>query len=371
VLQGGGALGAYQAGVFEGLTEAGYTPDWVTGVSIGAINGALIAGNPPERRIERLREFWELVSSGAAWFPPSVFEPVHRTVKRASAAMSASFGVPGFFVPRLPPALLAPHGSDWSLSVYDTSPLKDTLEKLIDFELINTPEVRFSVGAANVRSGNSEYFDNRNTRIQVEHVMASGALPPAFAPVQIDDEFYWDGGIVSNTPLWYVLDDSPQVCALIFQVDLFNARGDLPGNLEEVMERHKDIIYSSKTRFNTTRVRELRSLRRAVHRLLEKLPESLRSDEDVKLLGDMCCDRHIDIVHLINRRPSHAMHAKDYEFSRSTVRDLWDLGLNDMRRTIAHPEWLRGQNFGDGVRVYDLCSGGTGSVPGAAKEISA
>lgn len=371
VLQGGGALGAYQAGVFEGLTEAGYTPDWVTGVSIGAINGALIAGNPPERRIERLREFWELVSSGAAWFPPGVFEPVHRTAKRVSAAMAASFGVPGFFVPRLPPAMLAPHGSDWSLSVYDTSPLRDTLEKLIDFERINGPEVRFSVGAANVRSGNSEYFDNRRTRIQVEHVMASGALPPAFAPVQIDDEFYWDGGIVSNTPLWYVLDDSPQVCALIFQVDLFNARGDLPGNLEEVMERHKDIIYSSKTRFNTTRVRELRLLRRAVHRLLEKLPESLKTDEDVKLLGGMCCDRHIDIVHLINRRPSHAMHAKDYEFSRSTVRELWDLGLNDIRRTIAHPEWLRGQNLGDGVRVYDLSNASSGSVPSAAKEVSA
>ena len=357
VLQGGGALGAYQAGVFEALAETGYTPDWVTGVSIGAINGALIAGNPPEKRVDRLREFWDLVSSGGAWLPSAAPAPVHQTIKRFSAAMSASFGVPGFFVPRMPPAMLALHGSKESLSVYDTSPLKSTLERLIDFDLINRRQVRFSVGAANVRSGNSVYFDNHRTPIDVEHVMASGALPPAFAPVHIDGEYYWDGGIVSNTPLWYVLDDSPHMCALIMQVDLFNARGNLPGNLDEVMERHKDIIYSSKTRFNTTRVRELRTLRRAVHRLLEKLPAKMRTDEDVKLLEGMCCGRHIDIVHLINRRPSHAMQGKDYEFSRATVRELWQHGLDDMRRTVSHPEWLRGQNVGDGVRVFDLGAG--------------
>lgn len=355
VLQGGGALGAYQAGVFEGLAEQGYTPDWVTGVSIGAINGALIAGNPPERRIERLREFWDSVSFGGDWLLPAAPSSVHRTIKRLSAALSAGFGVPGFFVPRLPPAVFAPHGSDGGLSVYNTAPLQQTLERLIDFDLINQRQLRFSVGAANVCTGSSVYFDNEKMSIGVEHVMASGALPPAFPPVEIDGEFYWDGGIVSNSPLWYVLDDSPNLCALILQVDLFSARGNMPSNLDEVMERHKDIVYSSKTRFNTDRVRELRTLRRTVHRLLEKLPEDLKLDEDAQLLGNMCFGRHIDIVHLINRRPSHATHAKDYEFSRATVTELWQHGVEDVRRTVSHPEWLKGQSIGDGVRIYDLC----------------
>jgi NTE family protein len=354
VLQGGGALGAYQAGVFEGLAEAGYSPNWVTGVSIGAINAALIAGNPPERRIERLRAFWDLVSSAVPITRPWFCDPLRRIFNNASAAVSATFGVPGFYVPRVLPPLLMPDGHPGALSVYRTQPLRGTLEHLVDFELINRRDVRLSVGAVNVRTGNSTYFDNLETRIGPEHVMASGALPPAFASVEIDGEHYWDGGIVSNTPLWYVLDASPRMNALIIQVDLFNATGELPRNLDQVMERHKDIMYSSKTRFNTTRVREMQQMRRALHRLLQKLPDDLKSDRDVRMLETVCSSSHIDIVHLINRRYSYTSRSKDYEFSRATVRQLWDAGLEDVRRTVAHLDRLRWSEPIDGIRVYDL-----------------
>jgi NTE family protein len=359
VLQGSGALGAYQAGVFEGLAEAraaqgGFSPNWVTGVSIGAINAALIAGNPPERRIERLRAFWDLVSSAVPVKGPWSCDPLRRIFNNASAAVSATFGVPGFYVPRVPAPLLMPDGHPGALSVYHTQPLRGTLEQLVDFELINRRDVRLSLGAVNVRTGNSTYFDNLETRIGPEHVMASGALPPAFASVEIDGEHYWDGGIVSNTPLWYVLDASPRMNALIIQVDLFNATGELPRNLDQVMERHKDIMYSSKTRLNTTRVREMQQMRRALHRLLQKLPDDLKSDRDVRMLETVCSSSHIDIVHLINRRYSYTSHSKDYEFSRATVRQLWDAGLEDVRRTVAHLDRLRESEPIDGIRVYDL-----------------
>jgi NTE family protein len=353
VLQGGGALGAYQAGVFEGLSEAGYAPDWVTGVSIGAINAALIAGNPPERRVERLRAFWDRVSSGLPAMAPSFFDPARQAFNRASAALAAIFGVPGMYSPRVPPPILMPDGSAGALSVYDTQPLRETLAELVDFERVNG-EVRLSLGAANLRTGNSVYFDTRDTRLGAEHVMASCALPPAFAPVEIAGEHYCDGGVISNTPLWYVLDDSPKMSALVFQVDLFSARGELPRNLDEAMERHKDIQYSSKTRLNTALVAEMRRLRNALHRLVMKLPESLRSDADVEVLKSLCSDARIDIVHLINRRYSHTTHSKDFDFSRATVRQLWDAGLADVRRTLAHPAWRQRPARAEGVRVYDL-----------------
>ncbi|TMH34184.1 MAG: patatin-like phospholipase family protein, partial [Betaproteobacteria bacterium] len=220
VLQGGGALGAYQAGVFEGMTEAGYLPDWITGVSMGAINAALIAGNPPKQRIERMRTFWDRVSSGVSLVTPPFVSALHQGFVHASAALGSVVGVPGFFVPRMPPPAFMPDGASGALSVYDVDPLRQTLGRLIDFDRVRRREVRLSVGAVNVRTGNPIYFDNAQTRIGPEHVLASGALPPAFAPVEIDGEWYWDGGIVSNTPLWYAVDHAPAVNVLIIQVDL-------------------------------------------------------------------------------------------------------------------------------------------------------
>ena len=355
VLQGGGALGAYQAGVYEGMLEKGFAPDWVTGVSIGAINAALIAGNPPARRIERLREFWDLVSSGLSLVPPACLDPFRVAFNRISASATMTFGVPGFFKPRIPPPYLQPEGSLEALSVYDTSPLRDTLLRLVDFDLINGKTVRLSVGAANVRTGNSQYFDNREQTIAPEHVMASGALPPGFPPVQIDGEFFWDGGMVSNSPLWYVLDDSPSISAMIVQVDLFSARGEFPANLDQVLERGKDIQYSSKTRFNTNRVKELEGMRVALGRLLEKFPAKLRNDPDFRLLRPLAeHKRHVTIMHLINRRMDSASSAKDYEFSRTTVREHWKAGLEDVRRTCSHPDWLTATEIVNGVRAFDL-----------------
>jgi NTE family protein len=211
------------------------------------------------------------------------------------------------------------------------------------------------MGSVNVHTGNSIYFDNGERTLGPEHVMASGALPPGFPPILIDGDHYWDGGIVSNSPLSYVLDDSPEINALIVQVDLFSAKGDLPLNLDQVLEREKDIRYSSKTRFNTKRVQEIENLRRALGRLLRKIPPELHDDPDYKLLKPVCAQkRQVSITHLINRRFTHSTNLKDYEFSRTTVRQLWEAGLEDMRRTCAHPEWLEASEVEGGVRVFDL-----------------
>jgi NTE family protein len=356
LLQGGGALGAYQAGVYEGMHDHGLAPDWVTGVSIGAINSALIAGNTPDKRVERLREFWDRVSSDLPVVGPEQIEPVRIALNRLSAATAATFGVPGFFVPRIPPAFLAPDGIPSALSVYDTSPLRATLKELVDFERINDKErIRLSVGAVDVQTGKSVYFDNQNQRLGPEHVMASGSLPPGFPPIEIDGSHYWDGGIVSNSPLWYVLDDSPHIDALILQVDLFRAYGELPVNLDQVQERAKDIQYSSKMLFNTERVQELEELRHALGRLLTKMPGKLRDDPDYKALAPLAqLKRRITIARLVNRRFPTSINAKDYEFSRATVRQLWQAGLDDVRRTYARLERLRASELVKGVRVFEL-----------------
>ncbi len=354
VLQGGGALGAYQAGVYEGLAEAGIAPDWVAGVSIGAINAALIAGNMPDERVARLREFWDRVSSGNPFIPPSALDIVRPAFNRVSAAGAAAFGVPGFFVPRIPTPLLAAEGSEQALSVYDTAPLVATLAELVDFNLIRKKRVRLSVGAVEVHTGNSHYFDNTQMHVGPEHILASGSLPPGFPPVEIKGKQYWDGGIVSNTPLWYVLDDSPRMSALILQVDLFSARGDLPQNLDQVMERAKDIQYSSKTRFNTNRMKDFEEMRDALGRVFAKLPPALKKDADVLRLATACRQGDISLVHLINRRYSHSSSSKDYEFSRATVMDLWHSGLSAVRQSIAHPEWRNAVENVNGMRVYDL-----------------
>ncbi|MEO8751737.1 MAG: patatin-like phospholipase family protein [Casimicrobiaceae bacterium] len=356
VLQGGGALGAYQAGVYEALAEEGFAPDWVTGVSIGAINAALIAGNPPEKRVERLREFWERVSSGIPMIAPAMFDPFRRAFNLVSATAAATFGVPGLFEPRVPPMMFAPDGTIAALSVYDTTPLRETLKELVHFDRINERQTRFAVGAVHVTTGNSVYFDNyvSGTQIKAEHVMASGALPPGFPPIRIKGEYYWDGGLVSNSPLWYVLDDSPQLEALILQVDLFSARGAMPTNLDEVLEREKDIQYSSKTRFNTTRAKQIEELGQALGRVLDQLPASLKEDPDVRLLSDAARGRKVSVVQLINRRYKHSLHSKDYEFSRATVRSLWESGRDAVKATLASPQWPHACTVHHGLHTFDL-----------------
>lgn len=357
LLQGGGALGAYQAGVYAGLAETGEAPDWIAGVSIGGINAALIGGNPAERRVSRLREFWERVTSNAAVVLPESFDIMRPLLNRASATSAMTWGIPGFFMPRFPPPFMAPDGTTAALSYYDTSPLRATLEELVDFDLINQQHVRLSLGAVNVRTGASVYFDNTKIEIRPEHVMASGALPPGFPPVEIDGELYWDGGIVSNTPLWYVLDEAPRMDALIFQVDLFSATAALPNNLAQVQERHKDIQYSSKARFNISRLKELEEMRASLHRLLEKLPKSALSDPDVVRLSQVSTRGPVTLVHFVNRHNTRSLDFKDYEFSRASMVELWDGGYDDVRRAIENPDWNRVTEIAKGIRVFDFTAG--------------
>ncbi len=356
VLQGGGALGAYQAGVFESLAKVYREPNWVAGISIGAINAALITGNAAHERIARLREFWDLVSS-ALPAPLMASNPNAREgLNEASANQVMLFGVPGFFKPRFPPAPFQPRGSPEAISYYDTTPLRDTLERLVDFDRINSGTVRLSVGAVNVRTGNFEYFDSANQTIDARHIMASGALPPGFAPVEIDGEHYWDGGLVSNTPLQYVLDRPDKRRRVVFQVDLFAAVGALPTTLPEVTEREKDIRFSSRTRMNTTNELDRQVIAQAAKRLLAKLPPEWQHDPDLRALARVRSESAIDVVHLIYRSKHYESQSKDYEFSRLSMHEHWAAGRADMAHTLHDPRWINHERAATGVHVFDLTS---------------
>ena len=354
VLQGGGALGAYQAGVYEGLATAGFTPNWVAGTSIGAINAALVAGNPPGHRIARLKAFWDLVSGRAPALSPFAGMELWRPwLNRMSAASAAAFGIPGFYVPRIPAPAFAPEGSIGALSYYDTEPLRGTLNELVDFDLINSGETRLSLGAVNACTGEAVYFDNTTHRIDASHVMASGALPPAFPPVEIDGEWYWDGGIMSNTPLLHVAEN-PMINALIVQVDLFSGSGDLPKNLEQVNERAKDIQYQSKQRFTADKIRQIEELRSALAEVLAKLPEDQLSDPQVRKLAAVSRRGPLSLVHLVNRHDTQSRSFKDYDFSRPTVSDLWRAGDDDIRHVMTNPMSCQVTDLGNGVRAFEL-----------------
>jgi NTE family protein len=358
LLQGGGALGAYQAGVYATLFEANIHPDWVAGISIGSLNAALIAGNPPEKRVARLREFWETIT--AAPLLPLIRgleirgDYLHSLVNQFRAFNILLGGAPNFFKPRaLPPFLHAP-GTPEAVSYYDTTPLRATLERLVDFDRINSGAMRLSVGATNVATGNFAYFDTTTHQIKPEHIMASGALPPGFPPVEIEGEFYWDGGIVSNTPLQWVLDSHPRADTLAFQVDLWNARGELPRDLNEVDLRTKEIRYSSRTRLGTDEFQKAQRLRRAVHHLLKQLPEDRRNDPEWKLLESEADEKVYNVVHLIYRANAYEGGCKDYEFSRQTMVEHWKAGCNDTIRTLRHPEVLQRPTNDEGFSAFDL-----------------
>jgi len=358
VLQGGGALGAYQAGVYETLAANDYLPGWVAGISIGAINAALIVGNPPERRLERLKTFWETVSSRLLIDPAIPGNRGRSLFNETSATLALVLGAPGFFEPRLPPPQLHPEGSMGALSFYDTRPLRNTLLELVDFDRINNGDIRLSVGAVNLRTGNFAYFDSARQKIGPEHIMASGALPPGLPPIEIDGEYYWDGGLVSNTPLQYVLDDQPRRDMLVFQVDLFSAGGLAPRNLIEAAEREKDIRYSSRTRLNTDTFRYMQTMRRALHRLLQRLPDDLADHPDVMLLRQATCNAAITIVHLIHRRKAYWSVSKDYEFSRRSIEDHWASGAADVVNTFKNERWQRRVMPEEGVQIFDLAHEG-------------
>ena len=425
LLQGGGALGAYQAGVYQALSEARIYPDWIAGISVGAINSALIAGNPPEARLEKLRAFWERVSTPLSWpgtgwlsasgkatptldpfdlaagpaawigamglaflsgqpqdryanslrgvwenlrasarsiWPP---EPIamrgdlaRGLMNQMSAGGALAHGVGGFFAPRMPQPWLQPNGSLEATSYYDSAPLKATLEELVDFDRINAGETRFSVGAVNVLTGNFVYFDNATHTIRPEHIMASGALPPGLPAVEIEGEHYWDGGLVSNTPLQWVLENEPRRDTLAFQVDLWSARGAFPGNMAEVATRQKEIQYSSRTRANSDRFKSIQKVRNALSTLLTKLPEELRDSPELATLRPVAEHRVYNLVQLIYRSRHYEGSSKDYEFSRRSMDDHWRAGYHDARRTLRHREVLNRPNDHAGVFTFGLAADG-------------
>jgi len=358
VLQGGGALGAYQAGVYEALDAEGYSQDWIAGISIGGINAALIAGNPPERRVERLREFWDIASASVPI--PTVFdsETMEPWLTELSANWIAAFGVPGFFTPRFPPPLLQPPGTSEAVSFYDTTPLRQTLERLVDFDLINSGPVRLSLGATNVTTGNFCYFDSACHEIRPEHVLASGALPPGFPPVAIEGELYWDGGLVSNTPLQYVLDQETRRDLLIFQVDLFSSHGEPPRTLFDVEARTKDIRFSSRRRANTDKRIEMRRTKALIRELIAEAPPEWLQDPRVRELHGLSQENAVTVVQLIFRPKHYTSSTKGYEFSRMTMRKRWRAGVEDVEQSLHHRSWIRRRRPKSGIAVFDLGEGG-------------
>jgi NTE family protein len=346
LLQGGGALGAYQGGVYEALAAANLHPDWVAGISIGTINAAIIAGNAFEDRVGKLRQFWELISSDPFAWPLTIEKTITegeaaRTYINQTRAISVLLkGVPGFFTPRVPGPWFHPPGSLKATSYYDNAPLKSLLEQFVDFDRLNHDETRLSICAVNVRSGNYVHFENNTHTITPEHIMASGALPPGFPPVEIEGEYYWDGGLVSNAPITRVLNATPRIDTLAFQVDLWSARGEFPRAMPEVITRMKEIQYSSRTRENTDKFKHSQKVSHAIWQLLEKLPDDMPDSAEVELLKSISTPKVYNIIHLIYLAKNYEGLSKDYEFSRLTMEEHWKAGYNDTIRTLRHPEVL-------------------------------
>ncbi len=361
LLQGGGALGAYQGGVYQALMESGIQPDWVAGISIGAVNSAIIAGTAPEKSVQRLRDFWEFITPHSPWdivgdcFGTMFGGDVTRgALNQLSASMVSMQGVQGFFAPRVPMPWLSESGSTGAISYYDTSAFKSTLEKFVDFDRINSDKKRLSVGAVNVRSGNFVYFDTTTHEIAPEHIMASGALPPGFPGVEIEGEIYWDGGLVSNTPLQWVLQNKERQDTLAFQVDLWSARGDVPRNMSEVMTRQKEIMFSSRTRAATDQFKKAQKMRHSISELLSKLPVEMQNTPETRAIAEYATQKVYNIIHLIYHARTYENDSKDYEFSRKTMEEHWKSGYSDTVRSLRHPEVLKRPTNHEGVFTFDV-----------------
>jgi NTE family protein len=350
VLQGGGALGAYQVGVYQALHEAGVEPDWIIGTSIGAINASLIAGNKPEDRLAALGEFWGRMEQQPTWnfIPPWTGMP-----GALSYWSTIVRGIPGFFEVNTP-AFWGSHiplGTD-NAGFYSTEPLRKTLTELVDFELINRGETRLTIGAANVRTSTMRYFDTRDAPVAVEHIMASGALPPAFPAVRIDGELFWDGGILSNTPTEVIFDDNPRRNSLIFAVHLWNPEGDEPSTILEVLNRQKDVQYSSRIATHIARQQQAHRLRHIISQLVEQLPEDERKSAAVRELADYGCKTQMHVVRLLAPQLDAENHTKDIDFSPSGIRTRWDCGYDATKRALALAAWCGEFDALDGVILH-------------------
>lgn len=350
VLQGGGALGSYQAGVYQALSEAGFEPDWVIGTSIGAINASLIAGNEPEDRLPRLREFWKRMEQHSIWASSGHFD----LDDRLSYWTTLTHGIPGFFRPN-PLAYIGDHyplGSD-NAGFYSIAPLENTLTELVNFDLINKCSPRLTVGAAHVRSSQMRYFDSRDTTITVKHVLASGALPPAFPPVRIDGELYWDGGILSNTPTEAIFDDNPRKDALIFSVHLWNPAGAEPTSMADVFNRHKDIQYSSRIANQIVRQQQIHRLRHVINELTARLPEADRNNPMVRELSSFGCQTRMHVVRLLAPQFDRDMHTKDADFSARGIKHRWEAGYAHTASMLTRKPWAGEFDSNEAVILHE------------------
>jgi len=366
VLQGGGALGAYQAGVFAALAEANIHVDWVCGISIGAINGALIAGNPREKRVERLRQFWEAVTQppvsfpGLPWFsdPPWEYSDSARAwANRISAAATLLYGAPNFFSPRpVPPFNISAEKPD-AVSFYDTAPLQSMIMSLVDFDLINTFPMRLSVGATNVRTGASVYFDNIERKIALSHVMASASLPPAFPPTEVDGDYYWDGGVISNSAMQVVLERPtpyPVHSAIVFEVDLWDANGEVPRDITGANLRAMEIHGASRVGSSLQEYRKTQRFRRALGRLLSKVPEATYNDPEFQLLVEESATRLAMLVRLKYQARKYEGASKVFDFSRRAMEEHWQAGYEDTSTALHEPAVLELPDPMEAARVFDV-----------------
>lgn len=366
VLQGGGALGAYQGGVYQAIHEAGIEVDWISGTSIGGINGALIAGNPFDRRVQRLREFWEAVTEppmripSIPWFSEALWDgdgQARYWINRMSAFATMFHGVPNFFTPRpLPPVNSAAEKPDL-VSYYDTSPLEATLGRLVDFDLINARPLRFSVGATNVRTGAPIHFDNLQTPITAAHVMASASLPPGFPPTEIDGEYYWDGGVVSNSPMQYVIDDRPRYTALVFQVDLWDANGEAPLDIPSANLRALEIHSASRLNVTLEQYKKMHKFRCALARFLDQLPSASHNDPDVQFLAQEARVNVATVVLLKYQANKYETAGKTFEFSRAAMEEHWQAGYCDTKSALCEPRVFELPHVSEAARIFDVHRG--------------
>jgi NTE family protein len=357
ILQGGGALGAYQGGVYEQLFNKDITIQWVIGTSIGAINSALIAGNPPETRLEKLREFWDSLSPNAVhrdsfWPAMLPWMSVGNKINTLGTIMN---GVEGFFKPRV--------GASWDINAkvplaqagfYDTSPLKTTLEKYVDFDYLNNGDMRVSVCAVDLDNGQSVTFDSSKETITAQHIMASGALPPGFPPIEINGRAYWDGGVYSNSPLEVFLEDDNKRDALCFMVDLWDPTETRPNSIAEAMERYKNIQYASRSHEQLLMHEKIQNLQRAIRALSEHLPAAERKKKELQSLIGLGCDHTINVVHLIMKALPDDHYFKDVDFSSATVETRWEAGLRDCKRALKHAAWQRPLPPHAGLIIHEL-----------------
>lgn len=361
VLQGGGALGAYQAGVYEALHEASIEPDWVVGTSIGAISSALIAGNPPKQRLGRLHEFWKRVEQNAgAHVLPLMFRPLGNA---AVNWMTVAAGIRAFFTPN-PMALFGQHAPIGiaNAAYYTTAPLRDTLAGLMDFGYVNQRHVRISLGAVRVRDGEMTYFDSRDEAIAMEHVMASSAFPPAFPAIRVNEDFYWDGGIYSNTPIEAVLDDNPRRASLIFAVDVWNPDGPEPETLWQVAGREKEILYASRAKSHLARQKQIHHLRHVIRELSRLMAENLRSTINVKELASWGCHTTMHVVRLVAAAIDGEDQTKDIDFTPAGIAARWRAGYADTRRMLDLAPWTCPVDPVEGIVIHEALANTTTPV---------